>query len=239
VSSTLLHWAPSTRRRNNHGRVQQDLATTATTCDNAPNEVCTHRTETGFMAYDIQESGGLRVVSAAITVRRSQHDVYAEWRNFTELPRFMQHVQSVTESGETLHWVINVPGGSVAWDAVITADITDQVIRWQTIGSADVEHRGEIRFEPSRQGHGTEIYVTISYRPPAGRLGIGVAKLVGQGPGRKIDIDLHRFKQWMEVGSVASTHGQPRGEAQHDEWEEEQEEVPSPATDDRAEGVPA
>jgi uncharacterized membrane protein len=175
------------------------------------------------MAHDIQDSSGVRVVSTAITIRRPQQEVYAAWRNLSELPRFMQHVESVTEDGERSHWVVNAPVGTVEWDAEITADISGEVIRWQSIGDADVPHRGEIRFEPSRQGRGTEIYVTIGYRPPAGRLGVGIAKLMGQGPGRQMDIDLHRFKQLMEFGSIATTHGQPRGAAQHDEWKEEQQ----------------
>ena len=175
------------------------------------------------MAHDIQDRGGVRVVSTAITIRRSPQAVYREWRNLSELPRFMQHVESVTEDGVRSHWVVNGPFGDAEWDAEITADIPGRLIRWQSVGHADVPHRGEIRFEPSRQGRGTEIYVTIGYRPPAGRLGIGVARLMGQGPGRQMDIDLHRFKQLMEAGSIATTHGQSRGAAQHDEWEEEQD----------------
>lgn len=191
------------------------------------------------MAQDIQDSRGVRVVSTAITVRRPQQDVYEAWRKLSELPRFMQHVESVTEDGEQSHWVVNAPGGSVEWDAEITADIPGSVIRWQSVGDADVPHRGEIRFEPSRQGSGTEIFVTVGYRPPGGRLGIGIAKLMGQGPGRQMDIDLHRFKQLMEFGSIATTHGQPRGAAQHEDWKDEQQESEREISNPHVEGVPA
>lgn len=177
------------------------------------------------MAHDVQDSSGVRVVNTSITIRRPQREVYAQWRNLSGLPRFLQHVESVTEAGERSHWVVNAPGGAVEWDAEITADVPGQVIRWQSIGDVDVVNRGEIRFEPARQGRGTEVYVTIGYRPPGGRLGIGIAKVMGKGPGKQIDTDLHRFKQFMEAGTIASTHGQPRGEAQQDDYHEEQSEA--------------
>ncbi len=197
------------------------------------------------MAQDVQDSGGVRVLNTAKAIRRPQREVYAQWRNLSGLPRFLQHVESVTEDGARSHWVVNAPGGTVEWDAEITADIPGQVIRWKSVGDADVVQRGEIRFAPSRQGRGTEIYVTIGYRPPAGLLGIGVAKVMGKGPGKQIDTDLHRFKQFMECGTISTTHGQSRGSAQHDDWQEEQpsepeaEEASHSGSGARTEGVPA
>ncbi len=192
------------------------------------------------MAHDVQDSGGVRVVSTAITIHRPQREVYAQWRNFPGLPRFLQYVESITEEGECSHWIVDAPGGTVEWDAEITADVPGQVIRWKSVGDADVVQRGEIRFEKARQGSGTEVYVTIGYRPPAGLLGVGVAKMMGKGPGKQIDTDLHRFKQFMEYGGIATIHGQPRGAAQHDEWQEEQEEdKEQKAREAQKEGVPA
>lgn len=174
------------------------------------------------MAHDVQDSGGVRVVSTAITIQRPQRDVYAQWRNLSGLPRFLQHVRAVTEAGARSHWVVDAPGGTMEWDAEITADVPGQVIRWQSVGDADVVQRGEIRFAHARQGRGTEVYVTVGYRPPGGRLGIGVATVMGKGPGVQIDTDLHRFKQFMETGEIPTTDGQTRGPAQQDAWRDEQ-----------------
>jgi uncharacterized membrane protein len=191
------------------------------------------------MAHDVQESGGVRVVSTAITIQRPQREVYAQWRNLSGLPRFLQYVRSVSEAGERSHWVIDAPGGTLEWEAEITADVPGQVIRWKSVGDAEVVQRGEIRFTPARQGRGTEVYVTVGYRPPGGRLSIGVAKVMGKGPGIQIDTDLHRFKQFMETGTIATTHGQSRGAAQQAEWHEEQAETDSSDAESRAGGVSA
>ncbi len=176
------------------------------------------------MAQDIKDRGGVRVLSSAITVRRTPDDTYEAWRNLSALPQFMRNVISVTEDGERSHWVVDAPGGQVEWDAEITADIPGRVLRWQSVEDADVPHRGEIRFEKARQGRGTEVYVTIGYRPPAGVLGVGIAKLTGNSASRQMEEDLHRFKQFIEVGTISTTHGQPRGDGQRDEWRKEQKE---------------
>jgi uncharacterized membrane protein len=51
----------------------------------------------------------------------------------------------------------------------------------------------------------------MEYRPPAGKIGVGLAKLFGQEPQQMIESDLRRFKQLMESGDVVSVGGQPQG----------------------------
>jgi uncharacterized membrane protein len=52
------------------------------------------------------------------------------------------------------------------------------------------------------------VRVELAYRPPAGALGRGVARLFGEEPGQQIREDLHRFKQLMETGEVPLSEGQ-------------------------------
>ncbi|MFP4092611.1 MAG: cyclase, partial [Cyclobacteriaceae bacterium] len=56
---------------------------------------------------------------------------------------------------------------------------------------------------------GTEIKVTLSYRPPQGDLGKQVAKLFNKAFEQMVRDDLHRLKQYLETGEVVSTEGQP------------------------------
>jgi uncharacterized membrane protein len=51
----------------------------------------------------------------------------------------------------------------------------------------------------------------MSYVPPAGKLGVRVAKLFGEEPNLQIDSDLRRLKQLIETGEIATTEGQPTG----------------------------
>jgi uncharacterized membrane protein len=53
--------------------------------------------------------------------------------------------------------------------------------------------------------------VNLKYDPPAGKVGIAVARLFGESPERQLRDDMRRFKQIMEAGEIPSTEGQPHG----------------------------
>jgi uncharacterized membrane protein len=53
--------------------------------------------------------------------------------------------------------------------------------------------------------------VSMSYVPPAGKVGVHVAKMFGEEPSMQIDSDLRRMKQLIETGEIAQTEGQPSG----------------------------
>jgi uncharacterized membrane protein len=137
-------------------------------------------------------------------VNATPEEVYQFWRNFENLPRFMRHVDSVTELGDgRSHWKVKGPAGmEVEWDAKLVADIPNEVITWRTLENADVDHAGAVRFERAAGGRGTIIKVNIEYNPVGGVIGAAVAKLFGEEPEQQLDDDLRRFKQVMEVGEV-------------------------------------
>jgi uncharacterized membrane protein len=149
----------------------------------------------------------------SVTISRSPEDLYRFWRNFENLPRFMNHLESVRETGEgRSHWVAKAPAGrSVEWDAEIYNEKEGEMIAWRTLEGADVASAGSVHFEPAAGGRGTFVRVVLKYDPPGGKLGALVARLFGENPEQQIDEDLGRFKQLMETGEVATTEGQPSG----------------------------
>jgi uncharacterized membrane protein len=110
-------------------------------------------------------------------------------------------------------------GAEVEWDAEIIADKSNELISWRSLEGADVFHSGSVRFQPAPAGRGTIVRVEINYRPPAGKVGIAVAKIFGKAPEQEIEKDLRRFKQIMETGEIARTEGQPAGGRQKYESE--------------------
>ncbi|HUR95729.1 MAG TPA: SRPBCC family protein [Gemmatimonadales bacterium] len=153
-------------------------------------------------------------VKRSITVWAPQDEVYKFWRNFENLPRFMQHLEAVEVLDDRRsRWKAKAPvGTSVEWDAEIVDDRPNELIAWRSTGHSDVPNRGTVRFAPAPQG-GTEISVELSYSPPGGRLGAAVAKLFGEEPDIQVGDDLRRFKQVLELGEVthsdATVHGHP------------------------------
>ena len=149
-------------------------------------------------------------VEETTTINRPAQQLFDFWRDFTNLPKFMEHLVSVSCSGgNRSHWVAKGPAGTtVEWDAEIINEEPGKLIAWRSL-SADVDNSGSVRFMESPRG--TVVRVVIDYIPPAGRLGATVARLFGEEPQIQIREDLRRFKRLMETGDVPTVEGQPRG----------------------------
>jgi uncharacterized membrane protein len=141
-------------------------------------------------------------VEKSITVDRPPEEVYRFWRNLENLPRFMNHLESVRDlDGRRSHWVAKAPAGTtVEWDAEIYNEKKNELIAWRSVENSDINHAGSVRFEEASNGRGTEVTVVINYQAPAGKLGTAVAKLFGEEPEKQLEDDLPRFKQLIEAG---------------------------------------
>ncbi len=150
-----------------------------------------------------------------VTINKPAAELYRYWRDFANLPRFMSHLEAVQVlDGGRSHWRAKAPlGQSVEWDATIINEVENELIAWQSEEGAQVPNAGSVRFTPAPAGRGTEVRVTISYEPPAGQVGVVVAKLLGEEPSRQVSDDLRRFKQLMEAGELPTNDRQPSGEA--------------------------
>jgi len=150
-----------------------------------------------------------------VSVNKPVEEVYAFWRDFENLPRFMRHLESVTCDGpRRSHWVARAPAGRrVTWDAEIVDERPNELIAWRSLEDSDVRHAGTVAFERGAGDRGTTIRVSLTYAPPGGKFAAVVAKLFGEEPGQQIQDDLRRLKQLLEAGEVPTVEGQPRGEA--------------------------
>ncbi len=151
----------------------------------------------------------------SVTIGRSPRELYRYWKNFENLPRFMQHVESVRMIDDRhSHWTVKAPAGSnVEWDAEIVVDREDEIIGWRST-SGSVKHAGSVRFEKAPGNRGTYLRVQLQYNPPGGRLASLIARAFNQNPDQQIKADLWRFKQLMEAGEIPTTEGQPSGRAE-------------------------
>lgn len=139
----------------------------------------------------------------SININRSPETVYHFWRDLENLPRFMAHLESVKEEGETSSWRAKGPAGtSIEWRAELTADEKNERIAWSSVEGASVPNRGAVCFKPGAGGRGTLVIVELKYDPPGGAIGAAFAKLFGEEPGQQIASDLRRLKQVLETGSV-------------------------------------
>jgi uncharacterized membrane protein len=141
-------------------------------------------------------------IRRSVTVNRPVDEVYAFWKDFGNMPKFMKHLDSVESTGEgTSRWTAGSSQGlTVAWEVQLVEDRPNQLLSWQTIGISDVTGTGRVEFVPAPGGRGTEVRANISYQPPGGALGAKIARVFRDVPGVKIENQLNVFKQIIETG---------------------------------------
>ena len=145
------------------------------------------------------------VTGRAVTINKPVGEVYRFFRDFSNLPQFMENVVSITVADERQsHWVVKAPGGkTVEWDAVVTDEAQDRYIAWESQPGADVPNSGRVDFRDAGQ-RGTVVTATITYDPPFGVVGKIIAKMFQREPAIQARRDLRRFKQLMETGEIAT-----------------------------------
>ncbi len=175
--------------------------------------VDTSNSERGNATYAKGRSGKIHV-KKSITINKSTSELYNFWRNFENLPQFMNHLESVKNiDNKRSHWVAKAPlGTTVEWTAEITSEHENERIGWRSVENAEIPNSGVVEFLPTST-RGTEVKVTLTYEPPAGYLGSLVAKLFGEEPSQQVAEDLRRFKRLMEAGMIMKVEGQPSGRA--------------------------
>ncbi|MCC7445902.1 MAG: DUF2892 domain-containing protein [Anaerolineae bacterium] len=155
---------------------------------------------------------GVRV-EKVMTIDKSPEELYRYWRNLENLPRFMKHVESVTQiDNKRSHWVALGPANlRVEWDAEIINEVANELIGWRSLEGSAIDNAGSVRFRRAPGDRGTEVEVNLNYAPPLGKAGALIAKLFGKEPAQQINADLRRFKQVMETGEIPTNDGQPEG----------------------------
>jgi uncharacterized membrane protein len=154
-------------------------------------------------------------IRTSMIVNKSKEEVYAFWRKLENLPLFMKHLASVTEiDSKHSHWEAVIPGniGRIKWNAEIVKEEPNYMIGWQSIPNSTINNAGKVTFQDAAGGNGTELEVVISYHPPAGEIGSGLAKALNPVFEKLIRQDVMNFKEYIETkhkGSTENTNDNP------------------------------
>ncbi|MGW8202789.1 hypothetical protein sphantq_00712 [Sphingobium sp. AntQ-1] len=174
--------------------------------DDAPLETAKTREGQRDAAAQVHApEGDSTIIGRSVTINRQRAELFAYWRDLTNLPAFMDNVERIdTLSPTRSRWVVKAPGGkTVEWDATITDERDGEFIAWASDDGANVPNSGRIEFRDAGD-RGTVVTAIIAYDPPAGIIGQVIAKLFQREPAIQARRDLRRFKQLMETGEVAT-----------------------------------
>ena len=145
------------------------------------------------------------LIGKSVTINKPAAELFAFFRDFSNLPHFMENVVSIEVRDPTLsHWTVKAPAGkTVEWNARVTSEAPGQFIAWEVEPGADVQNSGRITFTEAGK-RGTVVTLELVYQPPAGIIGRFIAGAFQREPGIQARRDLRRFKQLMETGEIAT-----------------------------------
>ena len=169
------------------------------------------------------QDGEFDVSGRTVTIGKPRQELYAFWRDFSNLPQVMENLLEVRRLGapERSDWRIRAPAGGVV-DVVteVTEDRPGEVIAWKSTDGSDIETEGRVTFTDAPGERGTRVTLVIKYKPPAGAMGKIFAKAFRREPAIQARHDLKRFKMLMETGEIA-TSARTRAETRKAKLEEE------------------
>ena len=148
----------------------------------------------------------LAYVGRSVLINRPRQELFAFWRDFQNLPRFMVNIESIQSTGaDRAVWTIKAPVGQTVEIETETIDVVeDEAIGWRSVEGSDIKTEGRVTFADAPGGRGTVVTANIAYEPPAGDLGRLVAKLFAAEPNIQARHELKRFKMLMEAGEIAN-----------------------------------
>lgn len=149
---------------------------------------------------------------ATILVNCQPQEAYQFWRNFENLPLFMNRLEnvSITDNRHS-RWEALGPGGRpVSWNAEITDERENESIEWRSLPDSDIQVDGRVEFREAPAGRGTLISARIEYSPILGT-SHALAKFLNKGINFAMRQDLRRLEALMEAGEIPTIEGQSHG----------------------------
>jgi uncharacterized membrane protein len=166
----------------------------------------------GKSTSSIRSKAGVKI-ERSVTINRSPQDLYTFWRDLENLPCVMSHLKEVAVHDQLRsHWVAAGPlGKEVEWEAEIVNERENEMISWKSLPESEIETAGSVRFTALPFDRGTQVTISLQYKPPGGRFIAKVASLFGQDMESRLIDDIYNFKRMMETREVPTTAGQPSG----------------------------
>ncbi|MET8088487.1 SRPBCC family protein [Micromonospora sp. NPDC005237] len=143
-------------------------------------------------------------VEARVTIRRPVREVFAFYRDFTSLPRFLGDVLAIEQVGPRMsRWTIQGPlGVRLTSTMEVTEERANEVIRYETRSLSGLRTYWEVHFTGGPTADETEVREVM--RTPLGRLGHAALALMGKPPAGEVPANLRRLKEVLETGRVTS-----------------------------------
>ncbi|HVL78953.1 MAG TPA: SRPBCC family protein [Sphingomicrobium sp.] len=149
------------------------------------------------------------LVGRTVTINSEARKLYDAWRDVSRFPEFMENVVAVEVlDDKRSRWTVKAPAGTQV-ELVVrrTEDRPGELLAWESEPESQIATSGRVEFFSAGPARGTSVRLTMTYDPPGGTIGRGIAKLFQREPNIQARRDLRRFKQLMETGEITTNAG--------------------------------
>lgn len=162
------------------------------------------------------KDGDLAIVGRSVTINRPRGELFAYWRDFTNLPSFMHAIERIEVNGNRSTWTIKAPVGQhVTLETETVGVVEGESIGWRSVEGSQIRTAGVVTFRDAPADRGTIVTAEIAYEPPGGDVGRLFAKLFQAEPNIQARHELKRFKQLMEAGEIATGANHKSNDGEH------------------------
>ena len=122
-----------------------------------------------------------------------------QWTQFEEYPKFLEYIESITQTSDTqTRWRVKVGGQVREFDAAMTEQHPDERVAWNSTGG-DVDHSGVVTFHRLTSDD-NRVTVQLDWEPE------GLLEKLGSASGvanHVVKDELAHFKKYIEVDGAA------------------------------------
>ncbi|WP_410663501.1 SRPBCC family protein [Amycolatopsis sp. lyj-84] len=142
----------------------------------------------------------MSTITKSVDVEAPVSDVYNQWTQFADFPRFMEGVERIDQLDDThTHWKVKIGGVTREFDATITEQHPDERVAWTS--DTGHTHAGVVTVHRLDEHH-TRVTAQMDIDPE------GFVENVADKLGildRRVQGDLDRFKTFLENRDGAET----------------------------------
>ncbi len=135
----------------------------------------------------------MTTVEQSIEVAVPVTTAYNQWTQFTTFPQFMEGVDRIEQTTDTMtHWVTSIGGITREFDAKITEQHPDERVAWTSVDGP--QQAGVVTFHRISPDT-TKVMLQLDFEPE------GIVETAGDKLGfvtHRIKGDLERFKDFIE-----------------------------------------
>jgi uncharacterized membrane protein len=130
---------------------------------------------------------------------------YNQWTQFESFPKFLDHVESVTQTDKTHNqWKVKIGGQEREFNTEITEQHPDERVAWKAT-DGDIDHAGVVTFHKLSDDE-SRVTVQIDWEPKGLLENVGAISGVVKHAVKK---DLENFKELVEgQGSASGWRGE-------------------------------